>query len=342
MPAESAAMFAGQLRSYRDQTMAALTRCVPDGQPQLYGIIRDTLARAGKGLRPALCLATCGAHGGDLEKAITSAAALEMLHNAFLVHDDVEDLSETRHGAPAVYIEHGIPLAVNAGDAMQALSMRLLRQNVGTLGPELAWKVFDEFDHLLLRSLEGQALELGWIRNNDLLLMPGDYIRMVLLKTGWYSFIHPCRIGALIGTQGERDHTVFGEFGFYLGLAFQIQDDLLNLTGTRAYGKEMAGDLYEGKRTLMLLHMLENCDGFERMRVGDLLSKLRSHRMSRDVNWVHSLMQDRGSIDFARRAASDFLLAAQCSFEQAYKDCPENEHKSFLRALTQYVLDRDR
>lgn len=342
MGVESASSFAAQLAAYRARTMEVLTACVPDGQPHLYGIIRETLARAGKGLRPALCLATCGAHGGDLDKAVTSAAALEMLHNAFLVHDDVEDLSETRHGAPAVHIQHGIPLAVNAGDAMQALSMRLLRQNVQTLGPELAWNVFEEFDHLLLRSLEGQALELGWIRKNELLLTSGDYIRMVLLKTGWYSFIHPCRIGALIATCGEQDYTTFGEFGFYLGLAFQIHDDLLNLAGTRTYGKEAAGDLYEGKRTLMLLHMLENCNDFERMRVRDVLAKPRLQRLPREISWLHHLMRERGSIEFARRAARDFLFAAQRSFEQAYKNCPENEHKTFLRALTQYVLDRDR
>lgn len=341
MPLDSA-LFTGQLGGYRARTMDVLTRCVPDGQPHLYGIIRETLSRAGKGLRPALCLATCGAYGGDLEQALNSAAALEMLHNAFLVHDDVEDLSETRHGFPAVHVQHGVPLAVNAGDAMQALSMRLLQENVRTLGSELAWKIFEEFDHLLLRSLEGQALELGWIRNNDLLFATGDYIRMVLLKTGWYSFIHPCRIGALVATRGERNPEALGEFGFYLGLAFQIQDDLLNLLGTSFYGKEIAGDLYEGKRTLILMHLLENCDSSERTRVGDILFKPRWQRLPREVSWIYDLMSARGSLDFARHAAQDFLTAARQSFEQAYRDCPENEHKAFLRALMNYVLDRDR
>jgi len=315
---------------------------VPDGQPNLYGIIREALSRAGKGLRPALCLATCGAYGGNIENALNSAAALEMLHNAFLIHDDVEDLSETRHGSPAVHVEHGLPLAVNTGDAMQALSMRLLRENVRTLGPETAWKIFDEFDHLLLRSLEGQAMELGWIRNNEMLLDTGDYIRMVLLKTGWYSFIHPCRIGAIVAGRGDRDLTPFNEFGLLLGLAFQIHDDVLNLIGTGAYGKELSGDLYEGKRTLMLLHLLENSDAFEKQRMTGILSKARQYRLPSEISWLYGLMRERGSIDFAQSASREFLAAARQFFDSAYRDCPENEHKTFLRQLMDYIVDRDR
>ncbi|MBV8071613.1 MAG: polyprenyl synthetase family protein [Acidobacteriaceae bacterium] len=339
---DSGSQFAHQLSGYRMRTMEVLSRSVPDGHPYLYGIVRETLSRAGKGLRPALCLATCGAFGGELDDAVYSAAALEMLHNGFLVHDDVEDLSETRHGSPAVHIEHGIPLAVNAGDAMQALSMRLLRKNVSKLGAVLAWGICEEFDHLLLRSLEGQALELGWIRNNDLLLKTEDYIRMVLLKTGWYSFVHPCRIGALIARRGNIDPSPLNEFGFYLGLAFQIQDDVLNLAGGRTYGKETAGDIYEGKRTLMLMHLLENCTDFERSQIFAVLSKPRTRRIHREVMWMHELMLDRGSIEFAKSAAYEFLAAAHESFDIAYQSCPESEHKSFLRSLTDYVLLRDR
>ncbi len=341
MPLEAGPGLADQLKNYRAQTMEVLGRFVPDGEPHLYGIIREILSHTGKGLRPALCLASCGAYNGSLQNALHSAAALEMLHRAFLVHDDVEDLSETRHGSPAVHIAHGVPLAVNAGDAMQALSMRLLKENVRTLGPDLAWKIFAEFDHLQLRSLEGQALELGWIRDNDLNLVISDYIRMVLLKTAWYSFIHPCRIGVLIATRGQHDPTALTEFGLYLGLAFQIQDDLLNLTGTRAYGKEIAGDLYEGKRTLMLIHVLQNCDANERNRIGYILSKERRWRLPREVSWLYDLISERGSLSFARQAAREFLAAAQRSFEQAYQSCPENQHKSFLRALTTFVIDRD-
>ena len=91
-----------------------------------------------KGIRPALCLATCGAFGGDEERALPSAAAIELLHNAFLVHDDIEDGSDYRRDGPTMHRQYGIPLAVNVGDAMNAMSVRVLRQNLPLLGPELA------------------------------------------------------------------------------------------------------------------------------------------------------------------------------------------------------------
>lgn len=343
MAGHTTALFLDQLAHYRERTLQALLRGVPDdrSQPYLYGIIRETLAHAGKGFRPALCLATCGAFGGKVEDALNSAAALEMLHNAFLVHDDVEDYSEFRHNEPTVHTRYGMPLAVNTGDAMQALSMRLLRENTATLGPEVAWYVFEEFDHLLLRSLEGQALELGWVRDNECSLTSEDYIRMVLRKTCWYSFIHPCRVGALVAWRNQKNLDVFNEFGYYLGTAFQIQDDALNLMGTRKYGKEAAGDLYEGKRTLILLHLLENTIGFENQKLHSILAKPRENRLPREVAWIWELMQKRGSMEYARSIAAEFLGAAQRAFEIAYENAQENEHKGFLRGLMTYVLTRD-
>src|SRR5438309_1302012 len=129
--------------------------------------------------------------------ALPPAAGLELLHNAFLVHDDIEDGSLSRRGQTTMHRRVGTPLAVNAGDAMNALSMRHFRRNLAVLSPEVALRILDEVDHLLVESLEGQAMELGWIRDNHCRAGADDYLRMVLKKTGWYSFVHPMRIGAL-------------------------------------------------------------------------------------------------------------------------------------------------
>ena len=111
-------------------------------------------------------------------------------------------------------------------------------------------------------SIEGQAIELGWRRDNALRLGDADYLEMVLKKTCWYTTIYPSRVGALIGTRGDCDLDRFVRFGFFLGAAFQIQDDLLNLEGDPLrYGKELDGDLWEGKRTLMLIHLLRKAGG---------------------------------------------------------------------------------
>ena len=172
-----------------------------------------------------------------------------------------------------------MPIAVNAGDMLTALSVRILRENLPALGEVLTWRVYDEFEHMMQESLEGQAMELGWIRDNRCDLADRDYLRMVLKKTCWYSFIQPCRIGALIATRDGVDLDRFNRFGFFLGAAFQIQDDLLNLTGDeQRYGKEIAGDLLEGKRTLMLIHFLRQVSGADQRRLEHFLGMARARR----------------------------------------------------------------
>ena len=125
----------------------------------------------------------------------------------------------------------GIPIAVNTGDAMNALAMRLFRKTGERLGPVAAMRIFDEVDHMVVETLEGQAMELGWVRDNDLTVGADDYLRLVLKKTAWYSFIHPMRIGALVANGDDRNLDRFDRFGYLLGLAFQITDDVLNLSG---------------------------------------------------------------------------------------------------------------
>jgi len=342
-PTDDSVAFVERLTHYRDLTHQALVQRLPTKEPRryLYDLVSECLASSGKGLRPALCLATCRAFGGRIEDALDSAAAIEVLHNAFLVHDDIEDASEFRHAKPTMYRQYGIPIAINTGDAMQALSMRLLRRNLSTLGPEVAWNVVDEFDHMLMESLEGQATELGWIRDNTCDVSEGDYLRMILKKTCWYSFIHPVRIGALIARPGELDLDRFNEFGYFLGAAFQIQDDILNLVGNRErYGKEIGGDLYEGKRTLMLSHLFAQGSPEEKRKLRDLLSRPRERRLPREIDGVYVLLKKYGSIDYAQARARELLSAAEKAFESAYESAPENDDKAFVHRSLRYMLDR--
>ena len=253
--------FLDRLAWYRDMLSGTLAAGIPQREPQrhLYGLVKDFIDRSGKGLRPALCLATARALGGRGEDALPAAAGIEMLHNAFLVHDDIEDGSEWRRGAPAMHRRAGMPIALNTGDAMNALAMRFFRNAGERLGPVAAARIFDEVDHMLIETLEGQATELGWVRDNDLKVGADDYMRLVLKKTAWYSFIHPMRIGALVADPNDANLDRFDAFGYLLGLAFQVTDDVLNLTGDlQRYGKEVDGDLFEGKRTLLLTHALRH------------------------------------------------------------------------------------
>jgi geranylgeranyl diphosphate synthase type II len=336
--------FQAQLSNYRERTLAGLLAAVPQREPQqhLYAPLTSYLSRTGKGIRPALCIATCRAFGGDASDAVASATAIEMLHNAFLVHDDIEDESELRRGLPTLHAEYGVPIAVNAGDMLTALSVRMLRENLPALGQPLTWRVYDEFEHMMQQSLEGQAMELGWVRDNRCDITDADYLRMVLKKTCWYSFIHPCRIGALIATKDDIDLDRFNRFGCYLGTAFQIQDDLLNLTGDeRRYGKEIGGDLLEGKRTLMLIHLLRQLDRREAARLTEYLGRPRSARSLPDMRWILELMRSRGSLDHARKIARQLAGATLYEFTLAFRDVPESDDKGFLSQVISYMVNRD-
>ncbi len=346
VPESPARSVESQLIAYRDLVLPLVTATFPGREPRqyLYDLIAGQLSRGGKGIRPALCIATCRALGGTTESALPSAAALELLHNAFLVHDDIEDESEYRRDEPTLHRRVGVPLAVNVGDAMNAMTLRVLKQNLELLGPETTWRIFDEFDHMMIETIEGQAMELGWIRDNRCDTTEEDYLLMVLKKTCWYSFIHPCRIGALIAKGDDVDLGGFDRFGYYLGIAFQIQDDLLNLVGERGkYGKEIGGDILEGKRTLVLAHLFRSSGAPHRERLRAFFAKPRGQRLAREVAWVYQLMRDHGSLEHARRVARDFAAAAAKELELLYRSAPaaSDADAGFLRSLVDHMVLRD-
>lgn len=332
------------LDRYRDLALETMLAHMPSKEPRayLYDLVSDYPRRTGKGLRPALCIATCRAFGGTTDAVLRSAAAIELFHNAFLIHDDVEDGSEHRRGGPTLHAEHGMPIAVNVGDALNALSINLLMGNLDRLGPNLTWRVFGEIEHMVRESVEGQALELGWVRDNIVDLTAADYLRMTLKKTCWYTCIHPLRIGALVGSAGAADLDAFNRFGYYMGAAFQIQDDILNLVGdVPRYGKEIGGDLWEGKRTLMLLHAHRAAPAGDRERLQRILATPRMGRTADDVAWTRALMDRHGSIDAAREAARQLAETALAEFAACYDGLPDSDDRGFVADIVLYMIERD-
>src|SRR5215469_1260030 len=276
------------LEEYGAITRAAMQRYLPGREPRvyLYDLLSDYPRRGGKMMRSSLCIATARAFGASIDDALCSAVSIELLHNALLIHDDIEDESDQRRGQPTLHALHGVPLAINAGDTLTLLSLRPLIENAGFLGAELSLRILEETETMARESAEGQALELGWRRDNITGIDVSDYLLMVLKKTCWLATIYPLRVGGLIGTGGVIDPECFIRFGFFLGATFQIQDDLLNLTGDRAYGKEKDGDLWEGKRTLMLIRLLQESSAGERECLSWILGLQREERSAEQVQWM--------------------------------------------------------
>jgi geranylgeranyl diphosphate synthase type II len=217
----------------------------------------------------------------------------------------------------------------------------VLRRATRRFDRDLADLVWGEFDTMALRTLEGQAIELGWQLDEVEDLRSEDYLHLIMHKTCWYTTIHPLRVGAMVGSRGTAELGPLVRFGFHFGAAFQIRDDLLNLIGDeQTYGKEILGDLYEGKRTLPLVHLLSVARGADLALVRDYLRRNRSERSSDLVRKVRALMDHYGSIDFTSEYAEGILLVAQEYFEEAFAGAKPGPDLDFLRSLVPYVWAR--
>ncbi|TFV58859.1 polyprenyl synthetase family protein [Mycobacterium sp. PS03-16] len=349
------------------------------GSNTLYDLILDYPLRGGKALRPTLAIAMCLGLGGHLDAVLPSAATLELYHNAFLIHDDIEDESWWRRGKPTLHMDHGVPIAINVGDAMLSLSLQPLLDNVERVGLGSALRILRAVARMARMTVDGQALELEWIRSNTWQLRDADYLGMVELKTSWYSFITPLQVGAIAAGAGPDRLKPLEALGRHLGAAFQITDDLLNLRADpEDYGKEIGGDLWEGKRTLILLHALRHAEPTERERavciltrhrpggdgdpgLTDLLDRLTSRgdlsRAARaeiaarlgtrqtktldDVRWLYALLHRAGSIAHARDVAARHAEEAAGVLGEL-DWLPPSRHRDTLDALVDFVHGRTR
>ncbi|PPQ26602.1 polyprenyl synthetase family protein [Rhodopila globiformis] len=330
------------LAEYGAMTRAAMQAYFPAAEPgpHLYDLLADYPRRGGKMMRSSLCIATARVFGASIDDALLSAVAIELMHNALLIHDDIEDESEQRRDSPTLHALHGIPLALNTGDALALLSMRPLFDNFGRIGPRLALSIVRETERMAWESAEGQAMELGWRRDNCHNLTDADYLTMVLKKTCWLASIHPGRIGAMIGTRDSIDLEPFIRFGFFLGAAFQIQDDLLNLVPDETYGKEPNGDIFEGKRTLMLNHVYRLSPPPQRRILAELLDSARAVRTAEQVAWIRALMEEYGSIAYARGIAHGLAGAALHEYARIFDCLPDSRDRQFIRGLTHWIFHR--
>jgi geranylgeranyl diphosphate synthase type II len=190
------------------------------------------------------------------------------------------------------------------------------------------------------QTVAGQALELGWRRDNLLNLEPDDYLDLIMKKTCWYTTVLPLRVGALTGSWGGADLDAMVTFGLHLGAAFQIRDDILNLVGDPGYGKEPLGDLVEGKRTLMLIHLLAAADDPDRRWVRSYLSRGTAARQPEETLRLLDLMLTYGSVCFASEFASGVARRAQAAMDDAFAGLPDTPAKRFVRDLVPFMVER--
>jgi geranylgeranyl diphosphate synthase type I len=306
----------------------------PDMNRYLYGPLAVYTSNAGKRHRPLICMLACEAVGGDPERARAAAAAIEHFHTAALIHDDIEDASETRRGEPCLHIREGLGLAINAGDLALSLVTGTVVDDPG-LEDRVKLRVLHELVEMTTRTIEGQALDIGWARDDRFDISSTDYLLMANHKTAFYSGAVPLAIGSIIGGGSETQTATLRAFGMASGLAFQIQDDVLNLVGTReATKKDFRSDITEGKRTLVAVHALEHSPRRER-----LLAILSSRATDRGVlDEAVEIMREAGSVDFANTYAERLVVDAKAALES---ELPRTKARDLLGSMADFFIKRN-
>lgn len=275
----------------------------------LYAPLAHFTAGGGKRVRPVLALLGAEAVGGRADQALSCGVAIELFQSAALIHDDIADASELRRGEPCLYRTEGLGLAINAGDLALTRVFEIVLAD-GSLPAERRLRVLEELVRMERHTLEGQALDLGWARDGRWDVTSDDYLYMIDGKTAWYTVASPLYAGALAA--GAEPDAVRGliEVGLPAGLAFQLQDDLLNLVGDAdAQGKDFRSDITEGKRTLAVVWALEHLGGAERSELVELLES-RTDDASRLARAVE-LIELGGGIDKCRELAAEKTAEAQ-------------------------------
>lgn len=220
----------------------------------LYDPVRYSMSLGGKRLRPTLCLATCALFKDDYQQAKWPALAIEVFHNFTLLHDDVMDKATIRRGKPTVATKYGLNTAILSGDAMLIQAYTLLQQ---TDSPSFSL-ITDAFNQVAREVCEGQQLDMDFETRDD--VTAPEYLEMIRLKTA-VLLATAIKIGSLAGGATAQETQALYEYGILIGLAFQLQDDLLDSFGDEAtFGKAIGGDIMENKKTYLLIKALEGAD----------------------------------------------------------------------------------
>ncbi len=223
----------------------------PSKPSELYAPIAYTMGLGGKRIRPSLVLMSCDAFGGNLEDAVLPAVGLELYHNFTLLHDDVMDKADIRRGKPTVHIKWNENAAILSGDAMLTMATQYIAK-----APAIVMaQVMDLYNKTAMEIYEGQQYDVDFEQRLD--VKEEEYIHMIRLKTSVLLGC-ACKMGAIIGGADEKNADAIYRFGELIGLAFQLQDDLLDVYGDeKTFGKAIGGDILNNKKTFMLIKALE-------------------------------------------------------------------------------------
>lgn len=319
----------------------------------LYQPLIEFTQRGGKRVRPILALLSAELAGVSSRLGLIAGIAIELFQTAALIHDDIADKGDLRRGEPCLQHQLGTGLALNVGDLGLICVEESVLLALESCGDELksslganhvsAQRMLKELLCMQRHTLEGQALDLGWVQKNRWDITPEEYLFMARSKTAWYSAASPLRICLVATQQAPQFIDLLTHFALHAGLAFQIQDDLLNLAGSpEKQGKDFMSDITEGKRTLALCSALATWKKTDKKIYQELLTLAQSHthdqtKLLRAVE----LIGKGGGIACCEDALKVELIAA----EHALAELQNNQyisatHYELLRSLAAFFIQR--
>jgi geranylgeranyl diphosphate synthase type II len=321
--------FARRYTEYKKLVDTYLRELVRGAHPRsLYQPIRYVLNGGGKRVRPVLVLLACEAVGGTRKQALHASAAMECLHNFTLVHDDIMDHASSRRGRPTVHTKWDANVAILVGDELLALAFRVLLRTPSDRIHDIT-KVFTEG---VVEVCEGQAYDKDFEMRKDVSL--DDYLLMIKKKTGKLISVST-EIGALVGGGTDQHVRALRRYGEYVGRAFQIQDDYLDIMADeRELGKTVGSDLQEGKRTFLFLAALRKAKGKDRRQ---LLSISKNGALTqRTLREFRRIFRETGALDSAHAWITRDLSRAKRELECL----PPSSARGMLSWFTDMLLHR--
>ena len=300
--------------------------------------IWDILDRGGKRWRPALFLLICEALGKKRNEVIDFAIIPEVVHNGTLMIDDVEDSSDFRRELPCTYKLFGVDVAINAGNAMYYLPLLPLIKNRDSISLQILSNIYQIYVQEMINLSLGQAMDIAWHRNliSSYDLTKEDYLQMCAYKTGTLARM-AAKIAAVLSGADEELVDKLGVFAESIGVAFQMQDDILDLIGKEFAEKKGAFgmDISEGKRTLLVIHTLDVAPTKEKRRLIEILNMHTSNQEYRDE--AIRIIEKNGSIDYVKKIAKKMVKDSWLSVDQYL---PPSDSKVKLKEFAQFLVTR--
>ena len=287
------------------------------------------LKKGGKRIRPFILLRSCEAAGGSKKTAAEFMPVPELIHNGTLIADDIEDNSEQRRGAPSVHVQFGIDIATNASGFMYYLPALIIKKSGLSSSKKLM--LYEIINTELAKLHIGQATDIFW-HNRFRKISEDKYFSMCALKTGTLMRLS-AKMGAVIAGASEKQVYALGNFAQSLGVAFQIQDDILNLKGT--VGKDFGEDITEGKLSLPAIRAINNAGQKEKERLVEILSR---HTKSRKlIDEAIGIIRNSGSIEYSAKTAERIVKEA---WDRLSPLLPESDAKNSLKELSVFAVSR--